>query len=866
MKFWTRILVSAALCAVISCSQGKGSSGDSRSSESEATPTGFSITGTVTAAEFTAVDADTNDGGAPSSGNNDAESAQPLGNPSIAGGFVSAEGSGKAGQRFANGADREDWYRVSASAGQSINLHVHQFKQQSPAAVDLDLYLYSADDASNPVASSTGASASESISIPSTGDYLLRVVAQAGISNYTLKLDAGNNTAASPSVSQEFVPGELLIKWKSAPPAHWLQAAGLEPVRAAVANRVSAYRLTRADLAPIVADMEFLHLRASGALRHKLHTLAAVKKLQSAGLVEWVEPNYLYRSTLIPNDQHNHLQWHYRQVRLPQAWDITTGSADVIVAVLDTGVFSDHPDIRDKLVDGYDFISDATYAVDGDGIDSNPEDPGDKTLQNRSSWHGTHVSGTVGAATDNGTGVSGAGWKTRIMPLRVIGTSGGNSADVAQAVRYAAGLANDSGTVPARRADIINMSFGGAGRSQTLQTAIDDARAAGVIVVAAAGNDNSETQFYPAAMNGVIAVSATDYNRNKAPYSNFGSWVDLAAPGGNMGVDANGDGYGDGVISTHVNEGSGLAPAYSVLQGTSMASPHVAAVLALMKAVNRQLSPDDVDALLSQGKLTRDIGDAGRDKFFGMGLIDAFKAVEAASGPVTVPVLAAEPHSLNFGSTHATLEVDIKNIGADGARITGDAASAAKWIKAVEAVQTDTNGFGRYRISVSRAELADGAYSTDIRFPVEGSSDFALRANMKVGGSDNAGDAGYLYILLLKEGADGDGDGSAELQIVAQQAKAASEGSYSFHFTNVPAGEYLIAAGSDIDGDGFICGRGEACAMFPGRDFANPIALRTSLSGQDFVVDYDDDIDSGGQQLGPVQVLAPDPIRLRALP
>lgn len=356
-----------------------------------------------------------------------------------------------------------------------------------------------------------------------------------------------------------------------------------------------------------------------------------------------------------------------------------------------------------------------------------------------------------------------------------------------------------------------DITTGSAGYSRTLQDAIDDARAAGVIVVAAAGNDSAAAEYYPAALSGVMAVSATDYNDDKAPYSNFGNWVDLAAPGGNVSLDANGDGYGDGVVSTHVK----------------------------------------VDALLAQGELTRDIGDAGKDRLFGMGLIDAYKAVEAASGPVTVPVLAAEPDGLNFGSTHTALDVEIKNIGAEGAKIRG-APTAPEWISAVEAVQTDSSGFGRYRISASRAQLADGTHTGSVRFPVEGSSDFELRASIKVGTSGTDADAGYLYILLLKRS----GGDPTNMEIVAQTAKAASGGKYAFDFSAVPAGDYLIAAGADIDGDGFICGPGEACGIFPSTDFSSPIKLDKNLGGQDFSVSYD----SGTNKR------APDPIRLRATP
>ena len=865
-------MLSIALCTLLGCGQGKGGSDRNQSSDSEAAPIQFSLSGAVTAAEFSGIDSDTNDSQAPSSSNDEAEFAQLPGNPSLLGGFVSAAGSGATNQRFSSSADGEDWFSIAASPGQSVYLDIHKFDSANPSAVDLDLYLYTQDDTSNPIASSTGTDARESMVIPYEGDFLLRVVAESGISNYTLQIDSSNRTASTHSVSQEFVAGELLVKWKSRPTAQWLDARGLETGNRKITDKLSALRLTRSDLSPAATGMEYRHLTANDVVRRKLHTLAAMKRLQSAGQVEWVEPNYVYRSQLTPNDQYNHLQWHYRQIQLPQAWDITTGSDEVIVAVLDTGVFSQHPDLRDKLTAGYDFVSDVALALDGDGIDANPEDPGDKSLENRSSWHGTHVSGTVGALTDNGDGVSGGGWKTRIMPLRVIGSDGGSSTDVAQAVRYAAGLPNDSGTLPAQRADIINMSFGGAGHSQTLQAAIEDARAAGVIVVAAAGNDGTETEFYPAAMNGVVAVSATDYNGDRAPYSNFGTWVDVAAPGGNMRMDANGDGYGDGVISTHVGEESTLSANYSFMQGTSMASPHVAAVFALMKGVNPQLSPQDLDTLLAQGKLANDIGDVGKDKLFGMGLIDAYKAVQAASGSVTVPVLTAEPESLNFGSTHTALEVDINNAGATGVRISEDPVARAQWISAIQPVQTDSNGLGRYRVTVNRANLPAGTYSGSIRFPAQGSSDFELRVNLKVGGSATEGDAGYLYILLLKAGEDADGDGrpddkdgdgSPDVEIVSQRAMAASGGRYNFEFPAVAPGNYFIAAGSDIDGDGSICGPGEACGMYPSTDFSNPIKLDRNLNGLDFVVSYNNAAERAGQNLSTAHSAGMAPIRVK---
>ncbi|MEJ2426892.1 MAG: S8 family serine peptidase, partial [Candidatus Thiodiazotropha sp.] len=238
--------------------------------------------------------------------------------------------------------------------------------------------------------------------------------------------------------------------------------------------------------------------------------------------------------------------------------DITTGSSDVIVSVIDTGILFGHPDAPARLVDGYDFISDPAASGDGDGIDNNPEDNGDKTdAKANSSFHGPHVAGTVAANTNNSIGVAGVAWGVKVMPIRALGKGGGTAYDIAQSILYSAGLANDSGTTPSQRADIINMSLGGGSPNSTSQNAISAARNAGVIIFAASGNENTSVLSYPASYPGVVSVAAVDTNRERAPYSNYGSAVDIAAPGGNTLVDLNGDGYKDGVLSTLADDSSG---------------------------------------------------------------------------------------------------------------------------------------------------------------------------------------------------------------------------------------------------------------------------------------------------------------------
>ena len=441
------------------------------------------------------------------------------------------------------------------------------------------------------------------------------------------------------------------------------------------------------------------------ALAARAETLRVVKALRRRADVESADPNYLRRAYRTPSDPFFRHQWHYPLIRLPQAWDVTTGTpatGEVVVAVVDTGVMLSHPDLSGKVLPGFDFVSDAAMSNDGDGRDANADDPGDALTPGGSSWHGTHVAGTVGAAGDDGAGVAGVSWGARILPVRALGRGGGTSFDIIQAVRWAAGLSNDSGTVPPRRADVINLSLGGPGSSASEQAEYTAVRGAGVIIIAAAGNDSSAQLGFPASYEGVVSVSAVDMALARAPYSNFGTAVDVAAPGGDSSADRDGNGIADGVVSTYVDDASGTrTPAFGQLNGTSMAAPHVAGVAALMKAVCPSLTPAQFDALLTSGALTQDLGAAGRDDFFGHGLIDALSAVQAAGsqcGLAPVPVITVAPGRIDLSSSDAgaSFTVSIEGAGQVGvSEFTDD----APWLTVAPA-GVDANGIGSYALTV----------------------------------------------------------------------------------------------------------------------------------------------------------------------
>src|SRR5438477_12464332 len=210
------------------------------------------------------------------------------------------------------------------------------------------------------------------------------------------------------------------------------------------------------------------HPEALDGLDRARATWSRIEALRTATGVLGVDASFRRYAKKTPNDTRYGEQWDLPLIRCPEAWDVTTGSSSVIVAVIDTGQ-TDHPDLAGKQVAGYDFISDPANAADGGGRDSDPTDPGDGSGGQPSSFHGTHVSGTIGAATNNGLGVAGIAWGVSLMPLRVLGVNGGDDADIIAAIRYAAGLSNATGQLPSTRANVTNMSLGGGGFDQTFQ-------------------------------------------------------------------------------------------------------------------------------------------------------------------------------------------------------------------------------------------------------------------------------------------------------------------------------------------------------------------------------------------------------------
>lgn len=431
-----------------------------------------------------------------------------------------------------------------------------------------------------------------------------RTIARANKDTAKLKVLNYASRRAQGLVSEKYSLGELIIGFKknmllAEEERQFLKAAGLTVLQALPA--INAYLVS----VPEFVDASNVQL-----------TLAKTeeKLLALTSNIAYLEPNYQVQALgkaanfKIPNDPLYHYQWNYPSIRLPQAWTVTTGSRQVRIAVLDTGVAVAHPDLGDNIdIDSaWNFVDDNYDFTDRDG-------------------HGSHCIGTIAANTNNSEGVAGVMWQASLIPLKVLRDDGkGLMIDVATAVLYAAGLGERPLLNPAQ---VISMSLGANNPSQALKDACNAAYEAGVIVLAAAGNSDGPV-YYPAAHEKVIAVGASDYNYpyepQKAPYSCYGPELDVLAPGGDMTVDSDEDNWPDGIASTTFSKTDLDDFGYWYLQGTSMACPHLAGVVGLMLA--NGVPANEVRATLERTAF--DLGTPGFDYETGHGLVNAYWAVE----------------------------------------------------------------------------------------------------------------------------------------------------------------------------------------------------------------------------------------------
>ena len=362
-----------------------------------------------------------------------------------------------------------------------------------------------------------------------------------------------------------------------------------------------------------------------------------IDALTSSDSVETAEPELrvtaLDTSAGTPDDEYLGYQWgltaDQHGVNATGAWSQSTGKG-ATVAVLDTGILPDHPDISGQLLPGYDFISDSWTAGDDDGRDNDPTDTGDGVAADvcgngneaeDSSWHGSHVSGIIAAATDNSTGMAGVAPDAKILPVRVLGRCGGGT-DLIDALTWASGGSVKGVPDNANPAQVINLSLGGSGTCPAyLQKAIDDATDRGSIVVASAGNEDQDVSgVSPGGCENVITVGASNSNGARSFYSNYGTGVEVSAPGGDPDVD-------NGILSLS-QPSDPSSPPYAFMAGTSQAAPHVAGTVALLKSADPGLTTAKATTVLQD--TSQPLTSCDRDAC-GTGIVDAAAAVAALS-------------------------------------------------------------------------------------------------------------------------------------------------------------------------------------------------------------------------------------------
>ena len=824
----------------------------------------FTVSGTLTTNDVFQVDSDLNDPVTSATGNNTFATAQAIQNPAIVKGYVTATATGVSPDRFMDTDDKLDFFRFTALKSQSILMEIADFDSDNATTIDLDIKLYSLSgtllESSLSVANSF-----ESLLIPSDGEYLLAVEAYSGGSNYTLTISTEFATTnfSSQTSTTNLRLDQLAMTDK---PVSFNNIAFTQAMR----NDARGLKKSTSKTSGVVVDLDqakmadFLNgaqnnnamysgaRQKPGLSTQPMGSVAPqdTKELNSTSLLKMIKtmnsregrdiftpldyPTTLQESATDPVPD-RFLQWNLFDIGWNEAQEqlqnITLQKRPVI-AVIDSGLFVNHPDLNGVLLDQRDFVS---PVFDGDGFVADASEDvvvNDNPLCHL--FHGTHVA-TTALAPQNSIGITGVAPGAGLIGIKVghnVTTElcGAIVGDVSNAILYAAGLPNSSGSVPSTPADVINLSLGGRLQSPAITSAIQQAVAQGVIVVAAAGNDGAPVASFPAATENVIAVAATDALEQKAFYSSFYPQVDIAAPGGDVTADQNGDGFNDGVIAgIAAVDGLDFKSTWAGYHGTSMASPTVAGGIALMKGIAPELTQDDIEAMLAAGDLTVDIGTTGFDNETGFGLMSLPRMIESAvqfsggggtgANPDAATVTTSTPASLDFGPTLNQITLNLVRLGNDAVSVVSLEGSDTLLLPDGTFPVTfngpgTTDGFGEYTFVLDRSTLSAGAISGTISFSLSDGSTYIVPVSAINQVSQGLATTGAIFFIIERLNSEGVFENTNEDVVF-------SDGVSGQVITSpgLAEGNYRFVFGTDADNDFFICDQGELCGTLPFNNF-----------------------------------------------
>lgn len=775
----------------------------------------YNISGKINSLPFSDLDGDVPNTSLPSIGNNlDPLEVQPLKNPSQVIGHVKYDAESDIN-------DKWDLYSIDLVGGQYASLETTEWDEDEPNKNDLDLYVL--DSNGGIYNSSTGSETYEIVTLPASGTFYVAVQAYNGKSRYVLtigsvyqglKLSNYSSEVAIEKNKIRIAPRNDDVVFKSLIENDRYNKLNIQRESFfnfkrsnLTSNPNNLYEVSEFDAELARAKRLFKESIAGSFFKptdEQIDDMLFRKYISLTASLQkdfYVEPSFKVSSLgAFQATDYYKLQWNHHNINTAEAVN-AVGNAlnNTVVAVLDEG----SPTKTSGVYGAIDFVDGGHDFVDNDS------DPTGPTVDN----HGTHVAGII--AADN-TKEYLNGMSVRVLPIRVLGPNGGSTDGIINGLKYAGGETNISGT-SYNSVDFpissINMSLGGCYTSEYECNEISNFIArSGIPVVVASGNCRCNgisspsycpVAFSPAQCEGVIRVAATDFENIRAPYSNYDQTVDIAAPGGNTSADRNADGNPDGVLSYSADDDA------KFWQGTSMAAPHVAGTIALMKVVNPTLTPTDIDNMIIEGKMTTDIDVAGKDVYTGYGLLDAVKSVEEASkfesGSAVKDSVNISPTQLQYAFTIDDLNVTITKVGSGDLSITGVYADQTDGV--LYSAPSAGLPFGTYRFSIDRSFYTEGSYQNTFYFGLSDGTYPRITATFAVGDERLAPNLGLAYALLID-------DESGE--VIQEKTLDISTGVADYEFSNIDSSKkYRISVGSDIDNDNLICQWGEFCDTIP---------------------------------------------------